>query len=81
MIIRVLVNNLFVSLAIEPDSDEEEAFSDDSEILRNKPMTKRQRAKVYQEIPEEYLELPMGKNIVKKNTQSYFVTNLFNRFW
>jgi hypothetical protein len=40
-------------------------FSDDSEVLRNKPMTKRQRAKVYQEIPEEYLELPMGNH--KKN--------------
>lgn len=50
-------------LVIEPDSEEEDAFSEDSEILRNKPMTKRQRAKVYQEIPEEYLELPMGKFI------------------
>lgn len=47
--------------AVEQDS-EEEGFSDDAEVVQNRPMTKRQRAKVYQEIPEEFLELPMGKN-------------------
>lgn len=48
-----------MSIAIEQESEED--FSDDAEIVRNRPMTKRQRAKVYQEIPEEFLELPMGK--------------------
>ncbi|KAI8327609.1 PAPA-1-like conserved region-domain-containing protein [Blakeslea trispora] len=42
-------------------------FSD--EVLRNKPMTKRQRAKAYQEIPEEYLELPMGTGKKKQLTE------------
>lgn len=47
---------------VEQDSEEEE-LSDDAEIVQNRPMTKRQRAKIYQEIPEEFLELPMGKYI------------------
>jgi hypothetical protein len=42
------------------EDSEEEEFSD-TEIVRKQPMTKRQRAKLYQEIPEDYLELPMGK--------------------
>ncbi|KAF1804758.1 PAPA-1-like conserved region-domain-containing protein [Mucor lusitanicus] len=55
----------------ESDEDEEAIFSDDdgAEILRNKPMTKRQRAKVNQEIPEEYLELPMDTGKKKHLTQ------------
>ncbi|KAL7325998.1 hypothetical protein PS15p_208396 [Mucor circinelloides] len=55
----------------ESDEDEEAIFSDDdgAEILRNKPMTKRQRAKVNQEIPEEYLELPMDTGKKKLLTQ------------
>ncbi|SAM09741.1 hypothetical protein [Absidia glauca] len=39
------------------ESDEEE-FDSDLEVLRNQPMTKRQRAKLNKE-PEEYLELPI----------------------
>lgn len=49
-------------------SDDEELDSD-LEILRNQPMTKRQRAKHNKEEPEEYLELPMGKTL-EKNTCS-----------
>ncbi|KAI8331153.1 PAPA-1-like conserved region-domain-containing protein [Chlamydoabsidia padenii] len=40
------------------DSEEEE-FDSDLEVLRNQPMTKRQRAKHNKEEPEEYLELPI----------------------
>ncbi|KAK4519701.1 uncharacterized protein ATC70_009941 [Mucor velutinosus] len=55
----------------ESEEDEEAIFSDDdgTEILRNKPMTKRQRAKVNQEVPEEYLELPMDTGKKKHLTQ------------
>lgn len=65
---------------------EEEGFSDedDTEVVRNRPMTKRQRAKVYQEIPEEYLELPMGKYNMKASacSQLLICVHYYNdRFW
>lgn len=49
--------------------DTEEEFSDDTEVVRNKPMTKRQRAKMYHEIPEDYLELPMDSGKKKHLTE------------
>jgi INO80 complex subunit B len=64
-------SNLCLIAISESDEDEEAIFSDDdaAEILRNKPMTKRQRAKVNQEIPEEYLELPMDTGKKKHLTE------------
>lgn len=57
--------NIFLVIESEDEEggegEEEEALSDDAEVVRNKPMTKRQRAKVFHDVPEEYLELPMGK--------------------
>jgi hypothetical protein len=50
-----MVLTLFL-LVVESD---EEGFDSDLEVLRNQPMTKRQRAKLNKE-PEEYLELPIG---------------------
>ncbi|KAI8970935.1 PAPA-1-like conserved region-domain-containing protein [Pilobolus umbonatus] len=49
--------------------DTEDEFSDDTEVVRNKPMTKRQRAKMYHEIPEDYLELPMDSGKKKHLTE------------
>lgn len=43
------------------EDDSEEGFSDGEEVIKNRPMTKRQRAKLNREESEDYLQLPMGK--------------------
>lgn len=40
----------------DSEEDEEETL----EVVSNRPLTKRQRAKLNNDTTEEYLELPMG---------------------
>lgn len=47
----------------EEDEEEEEDEGDDLEVVSNRPLTKRQRAKFNNEEPDEFLELPMGNHI------------------
>lgn len=44
----------------ELGSDVDDQFSD-TEVVTNRPLTKRQRAKLNNEGSEQFLELPMGK--------------------
>ncbi|CDS03728.1 hypothetical protein LRAMOSA01129 [Lichtheimia ramosa] len=43
----------------EEDEEEEDDEGDDLEVVSNRPLTKRQRAKFNNEEPDEFLELPM----------------------
>ncbi|CEG77861.1 hypothetical protein RMATCC62417_12544 [Rhizopus microsporus] len=60
-------NNKRKKPVIEDDS--EEGFSDGEEVIKNRPMTKRQRAKLNHEEPEDYLQLPMDTGKKKLLTE------------
>lgn len=54
--------------------ENEEEEEEEEEVFQNKPMTKRQRAKLNREEPEDYLQLPMGNsNIMCKKKDTYTI--------
>ncbi|KAJ8655941.1 hypothetical protein O0I10_008381 [Lichtheimia ornata] len=57
----------------EEEEEEEDDEGDDLEVVSNRPLTKRQRAKFNNDGPEEFLELPMDsgkKNILTEEEQA-----------
>lgn len=48
----------------EEEEEEEDDEGDDLEVVSNRPLTKRQRAKFNNEGPDEFLELPMGNTVL-----------------
>ncbi|KAI9490445.1 PAPA-1-like conserved region-domain-containing protein [Zychaea mexicana] len=67
-------NSLFYGFRVEnlvyeePDSDDDED-EDDYEVVSNRPLTKRQRAKLENNTPEYFLELPMESGKKKHLTE------------
>ncbi|CDH48280.1 hypothetical protein RO3G_14167 [Lichtheimia corymbifera JMRC:FSU:9682] len=58
----------------EEEEEEDDDEGDDLEVVSNRPLTKRQRAKFNNDGPEEFLELPMDsgkkKNILTEEEQT-----------
>ncbi|KAJ8655943.1 hypothetical protein O0I10_008383 [Lichtheimia ornata] len=57
----------------EDEEEEEDDEGDDLEVVSNRPLTKRQRAKFNNDGPEEFLELPMDsgkKNVLTEEEQA-----------
>lgn len=61
----------------EEEEEEEGGIGEENEeeeVFQNKPMTKRQRAKLNREEPEDYLQLPMGNSkIMCKKKDTYTI--------
>lgn len=54
--------------------EENEEEEEEEEVFQNKPMTKRQRAKLNREEPEDYLQLPMGnRKMMCKKKDTYTI--------